>query len=383
MSWNSFFDLSSDSRAPRQRFSTRCYSIMSKTSSAEHFKQVNSFQTLSKTLLQNAPPADLERPLAYWAVAGDRRLPLAFLGRSLHDLLKVSFDELAATPGIGHKKISSLLKLLSRATKNKIPADAVMPLDTLPERKSLSGRNAKSRAEFNPDLVSEPLWEQWRETVRRHRLQSEKLGRLASSLQALPTVIWDTPLSAYLDYSVAELRQLKTHGEKRVRVILEVFHSIHSILGQATLASHLTLRLTPKFVIPLERWLCACLEMPNGPSDDSVRESLAKPLIDQVNIDCGETISRLAEGRLGIHGAAQSVKAQSKRMGITRARIYQLLEQCQQAMNLRWPNGRLLLTFALEKMETHHPAPGGLGLLEAVADLFFPDDAELSRRRRE
>ena len=123
--------------------------------------------------------------------------------------------------------------------------------------------------------------------------------------------------------------------------------------------------------------------MPNGPSNDSVRESLAKPLIDQVNIDCGETISRLAEGRLGIHGAAQSVKAQSKRMGITRARIYQLLEQCQQAMNLRWPNGRLLLTFALEKMETHHPAPGGLGLLEAVADLFFPDDAELSRRRRE
>jgi hypothetical protein len=309
-------------------------------------------------------------------------LPLAFLGRSLRDLLAVSFDELAATPGIGHKKISSLLKLLSRASKNQIPADASLPLDTLPERK-LSGRAARSRADFNPDLVSEPLWEQWRETVRRHRLQSEKLGRLATSLHALPTVIWDTPLSAYLDYSVAEMRQLKTHGEKRVRVVLEVFHSIHAVLGQATLASHLTLRLGPKFVIPLEQWLFACLEMPSGPSNEAVRESLAKPLIEQVYIDCGESIGRLAEGRLGLHGAAQSVKAQSKRMGITRARIYQLLEQCQEAMHLRWPNGRLLLTSTLEKVQSLDPVPGGLGLLEAVADLFFPDDAELSRRKRE
>ena len=206
---------------------------------------------------------------------------------------------------------------------------------------------------------------------------------MATSLHALPTVIWDTPLSAYLDYSVAEMRQLKTHGEKRVRVVLEVFHSIHAVLGQATLASHLTLRLGPKFVIPLEQWLFACLEMSGGPSNESVRESLAKPLIEQVHIDCGETIGRLAEGRLGLHGAAQSVKAQSKRMGITRARIYQLLEQCQEAMRLRWPNGRLLLTSALEKMQSLHPAPGGFGLLEAVADLFFPDDAELSRRKRE
>ena len=100
-------------------FSARCYSTMSKTSSADHFKQINNFQTLRKTLLQNVSPADLERPLAYWAVAGDRRLPLAFLGRSLRDLLAVSFDELAATPGIGHKKISSLLRLLSRRAKIK------------------------------------------------------------------------------------------------------------------------------------------------------------------------------------------------------------------------------------------------------------------------
>jgi hypothetical protein len=202
-------------------------------------------------------------------------------------------------------------------------------------------------------------------------------------LQALPTVIWDTPLSSYLDYSVAEMRQLKTHGEKRVRVILEVFHSIHEVLGRSTVASHLTLQLIPKFLVPLEQWITACLAMPTGPSNDSVRKSLAAPLVQQVQIDCGQTIARLTDGRLGTHGPSQSVKTQSKKMGVTRARVYQLLEECQQALAIRWPNGRSLLTMLIKKSEFLQPAPEGLSLLQAVVDLFFPDDEDLSRRKKE
>ena len=52
------------------------------------------------------------------------------------------------------------------------------------------------------------------------------------SLQELPTVIWNSPLSTFLDYSLAELRQLKTYGEKRVRVVLEVFHAVHEAVGR-------------------------------------------------------------------------------------------------------------------------------------------------------
>ena len=95
---------------------------MNKVTSVEDYKIVSSFQSLRKTLLDDKFADRLEKPLAYWALPNDRRLPLAFLGRTIKDLLATPFEELSATPGIGQKKISSLVKLLSRATKDHPPA---------------------------------------------------------------------------------------------------------------------------------------------------------------------------------------------------------------------------------------------------------------------
>ena len=64
----------------------------------------------------------LDKPLAYWALPTDRRLPLAFLSRPLRELLDASFEELAQTPGIGQKKMKSFVKLLARVA-NTDPAD--------------------------------------------------------------------------------------------------------------------------------------------------------------------------------------------------------------------------------------------------------------------
>jgi hypothetical protein len=353
---------------------------MRKTSSVESFKQVNTFQSLRKSLLENLSSPHLDKPLAYWALSGDRRLPLAFLGHTLRDLLNLSFEELAATPGIGQKKIGSLLKLLARAAKTKTSDGSPLAIDPAPETQQVNARNSRTRVDFDSDFVSESHWEQWRETVRRYGLEAEKLGRLAPSLQELPTVIWDKPLSEYLDYTVAEMRQLKTHGEKRVRVILKVFHSIDSVLGGAKVASHLTVDLVPKFLAPIESWVVKSLDNPEISSMASVRQNLAVPLVRQVQIDCGPTITRLVEGRLGIHGAAQSIKAQSKKMKVTRARLYQLLEQCQQAIALRWPHGRFLLQLLASKVAALHPAPDGLAMLQSIADLFFPPDTPKFRQ---
>ena len=51
-------------------------------------------------------------------------------------------------------------------------------------------------------IVSESLWEQWCETVKRYNLGQEKLGRLSPTLQALPTVIWHSRLEEYYDRSL-------------------------------------------------------------------------------------------------------------------------------------------------------------------------------------
>jgi hypothetical protein len=352
---------------------------VSKVNSVEDYKIVSSFQSLRKTLLDDKFADRLEKPLAYWALPNDRRLPLAFLGRTIKDLLATPFEELSATPGIGQKKISSLVKLLSRATKDHPPA-VPFGMSELNEKKAaaIADKPRRQAVTFDPTIVSEALWSQWQQTVIDRGLGHEKLGRLAPTLQALPTVIWHTPLEFYVNHTVAEIRQLKTHGEKRVRVVLEVFYLVHEMLSGAGSGQHLAIRVVPKFIEPLEAWISKVLAEPSIPSSDEVREHLTLPLLEQINIDSGESIHELSEGRLGISGPPHSVRQQAKRMGVTRARVYQLLEDCGRVMAVRWPEGQHLLAQLEAKFHAEATDQDDLRLFRATRELFFPSKGQLT-----
>ena len=102
------------------------------------------------------------------------------------------------------------------------------------------------------------------------------------------------------------------------------------------------------------------------------------PLLEQLQTDVGPTVSRLAEGRLGVNGSPQSVRQQAKRMGVTRARVYQLLEDCANVMRVRWPEGRCLLEFLHRKLEANAGPGDDLQLLKATFDLFYGEKHELA-----
>jgi hypothetical protein len=349
-----------------------------KATSVDDYKIVSSFHSLRKTLLQEKFADRLDKPLAYWALPNDRRLPLAFLGRTVKDLLATPFEELSATPGIGQKKISSLVRLLSRATKDRSPA-VPFGIAELSEKRSGSAERARRNGtKFDPTIVSEALWTEWRATAARNGLGREGLGTLARSLQSLPTVIWRTPVENYLHYTLAEIRQLKTHGEKRVRVILEIFYTIHEMLSHTPVDDFLTIRLAPRFIQPLEDWIGRALASATAPDPQEVRERLTLPLLNQLRIDAGETIHELSAARLGTDGAAQSVRQQAKRMGLTRARVYQLLEECATVMEIRWPQGQLLLNRLVAKLEADPDLQVDLQLLRATTELFFPGKKRLA-----
>src|SRR5262249_50265239 len=110
--------------------------------------------------------------------------------------------------------------------------------------------------------------------------------------------------------------------------------------------------------------------------------SVAIPLIEQIEVDVGPTVARLAEGRLGIHGEPQTVRQLSRKMGVTRARVYQLLDDCAKVMAVRWHEGRV----HLRTLRAHLEAPGAdahaLELVRGVIDLFFPGDGEATDRVR-
>ena len=132
------------------------------------------------------------------------------------------------------------------------------------------------------------LWEQWRATVRRCGLEQETLGRLCPSLYKLPTVIWRTALAEYLNLTVSEMRRLKTHGEKRVQAVLEVFHSVHEILSDK---SHNKVICRSQCALSsLWRSITGstgCLRGKRPPSTSELKKQLVVPVLAQLRIDAG------------------------------------------------------------------------------------------------
>ncbi len=315
--------------------------------------------------LKDLPDDQLDLPIAHWAVASDRRLPYALLDRTVRQLVSTPFDGLLATPGVGRKKFTALVMLMQRAwdAKDALPVEPVVPeIDSISLQQEV----------FDPERVSQVVWAEWQETVRRHQLQDELLGRLAPSLKALPTVIWKKPLNDYLLYTIDELRSLKTHGDKRVTAVLEVFHLIHSVLGGSTGPKRVVVQLTPACVPSLEQWVQGVLSSDELPTVQDIRQHLVLPLLNQVERDAGETVHRLAAGRLGIEAFPEGVRDQAAELGVTRARVYQLFETCGDVMQVRWPAGRWMFELLQHKLQAHASHSEARELLSDLQWLLYP-----------
>ena len=336
--------------------------------SNDRYRLVGTYERLRKALLDRPDDGRLDKPLSYWVLPTDRRLPIAFLDEPLKDLLAQPLEDLMSTAGVGQKKILGFFDLLKRAAKATSP-DAPFGLATSDNKKRVKKPAA---AGFDASVVSEALWTTWCDTVRRYGFGPEKLGRLAPSLQALPTVIWHTPLEEYVDRSLAAIRRLKTHGEKRVHAILEVFCTVHEAVSTATLQENVDIVIEPRFIPPMTRWLLDAHAQQELPPVDQLHENVVEPLINQISIDLGKEVANLAASRLSLDVNAPTVKQYADKLQVTRARVYQLLEDCGKVMEVRWPEGRFLLTPLASKFGTSSPET--IGLLHAIVDLFFPPE---------
>ena len=342
---------------------------MAGANSAEEYKLMSSFEAVRKTLLEERFSDRLDRPLAYWALPNDRRLPLAFLGRSVGDLLQTPFGELTATRGVGQKKISSLVKLLERASSGS-PPTVPFGVDNPSKEGSSAIENEDGGLSFDPSTVSEVLWDRWRSLIADHTVANETLGRLCVSLQDLPTVIWQTKLKQYLGQSLSEIRHLRTHGEKRVASVLAIVHSVYEVLEGTERQPHLDVTVQPRFIQPIES---AVAELADHPSFDVLRERVVVPLLSQIKEDVGETVYALAQSRLGVLEDSKTVRELSVEMGVTRARVYQLLEDCARVMKVRWPEGKSRLESLTMVFSGFDVEPRAATLLAEVIELFFPN----------
>ena len=346
--------------------------IANKTLSVDELRIVSRFQSLRKALLSVQYASHLEKPLAYWALPADRRLPLAFMGRTLDDLLNTPFSQLSGTPGIGHKKICTFLALLSRAANtnsSELSGDLAGPhTNSEPLDDALSN-------DLDPAKVSEVVWAKWRDTVINRGFQDEALGRFSPCLKNMSRVIWKRPLGDYAELTLAEIRATKTHGEKRVRAILEVFHGIHALVAKVGTQDRLVVRIVPRAIDEVETWVGRTRQTPGIPSMQEIHRKLVFPLLDQVRHDASEQIVDLAEKRLGISAPITSVRRVARTMGLTRARVYQLLNEINDIMTVRWPTGRHQTHELQDKFRADAAAadaPINLTQFEAAVELFYP-----------
>ena len=345
---------------------------LGKTSSVEELQVVGRFESLRKILLSEQYADYLDKPLAYWALPSDRRLPLAFLGRTLKDLLETSFAELAGTPGIGQKKVRSFVKLLSRVA-NTDPAELPIDLAAIGDGRCVLPRAASHG--FDPSAVSEVVWSQWRAAALAHGLGQEALGRFAPTLKNMTRVIWNTPLESYARMTLVEIRALKTHGEKRVRAILDAFHSVYAMVAGLGAQEHLVVRIVPRLIDGVESWVGQTLQTPGIPDPEEILQRLIRPLLDQVRIDAAQQITRLAENRLGINDPISSVRQAARTMGLTRARVYQLLNEINDILSVRWPMGRHQIYELRDKFQQEiapSESPPDLQQFHAAIELFYP-----------
>ena len=299
---------------------------------------------------------------------------MLFLDRTLRDLLETPFEQLRASRGVGQKKLRVFLTLLARAARSSL--DGLSEQDGVLTGNGQKRPSARATAEgFDPATVSEVVWTEWRATVLKWNLETEALGKFASSLEGMPRVIRNAPLSRYANSTLEEIRQMKTHGEKRVQVILEVFHNVHLLLAGKSPQDHLVVRLVPRLVDRAETWLSCRLRFSGMPDETEILSDFVEPLLDQIRTDTSRQIFQLAEARLGLHGPITSVRQLARKMGLTRARVYQLLDEINDVMTVRWPTGRHQVYELRDKFVAECDCldnPPNLEQFHSAIELFYP-----------
>jgi len=335
------------------------------------FELAARFERIRDLLLTDRFEARLKHPLSYWVLPADRRLPRALLHRQLGDLLRTSFGSLSATPGIGQKKMHSLLQLLDRALHS----------DELDQQRASAsagnfaadwtgGEAAPATMQDDPANISEVTWAKWRAVVMQHGLGSEPLGRFAQNLHDLPRVIWNTPLSTYAALTLDEIRCLKTHGEKRVRAVVAIFSQLNARL---TVGLGLA-DITPQGVEGVETWLAEVLAHGRLPSEEELRTRFLLPLVEQIRLDAGQATADLVFGRLGWEGPKLSVRRAAMKLRLTRARIYQLLEDAETVVAVRWPKGLARMRSLMEKAAGLSMESSQRRLLTWAAETLFASE---------
>jgi hypothetical protein len=185
------------------------------------------FDQLAEELRRPEKAARCRRPLADWTSISDRSVPFVLLDRSVAEVVRNGFDDAAAKPGVGVKKLAGLIALLQRvAVSDEVePLPAADPL--LPVRSVFDPTAARLRHNAR---VHTPLreidWDAWRRLLHQRKLVDHPIGRYLGRLRDLPAIMWRKPVRYYAGCTLPQLFALPQHGNRRVAAVADTFRRL-------------------------------------------------------------------------------------------------------------------------------------------------------------
>jgi hypothetical protein len=333
---------------------------------ASYIMEHSAFERVRRKLMSDPTDRRLEDVLAHWVRPTDRSLPLAFLGRTLNELLVTPFQQLQETRGVGPKKIACLIELLERAAG--LEASAIETSGSADRSTNQDFKNPS--AEVTESSTTEAIWDQWRAAVMAHGLGSVTLGRLANSLHDLPRPMWHTPLANYVNLTLEETNRLHTHGERRLSAILQIFHDLYELLGAQQSAGHLCVTVESKLVRQLGSWTKHWLDSVQSPDPDEVRRGFVTPIVEQLQIDAGDSLAEMAITCIGkTHPGPRILNMSQGRPSFSPNAYY--LDKMRAIVTARWAEGAERVDELAGQLEARNERSKGLVLLRVSLGVFF------------
>ena len=116
-----------------------------------------------------------------------------------------------------------------------------------------------------------------------------------------------------------------------------------------------------------------------SPTQDELSRGVIAPLLEQVEVDCGPESSLVAKLRLGLGHRGRLFRDIASEMGISNARVGQLLKRAQGALLIRWREGEYLFDDLCELLQRGNSDFDSYRLCYRVFEVFYPDRLALKQ----
>jgi len=279
--------------------------------------------------------------------------------------------QLLAKRGVGEGRLEKLLDLMERAEREVRGCGANGSPDPSPPQVKKSLAQTESPWCLEPDHLTEPAWERWRAVIEAHRLGALPLGRFARSLHDLPQGLWDVELRAFSQQKLSDVMTMPGCGSAKVRQVLGVLTDVVRMLCGAPPESHLLVRLFSAHIHGVDCWIEEQLVEGLVPDLASIREYLAEPLLEQLELDLGDEAGSMIRRRWGVDGRPETLDEVGESVGLSRERVRQVTSKAIEVISVRWPEGKHLLHDFYHMLQGAPEAAAELRLVRTIVDGCF------------